>query len=284
MKTAVLDAGGGLRGIYGAGVLDYCLDHGIYFDLALGVSAGAANLSSYTARQKGRNFSFYKDYCMRPEYMSLHNKVQTGNYVNLDYIYQELSNKGKENPLDFPALKKSSTDFYAVCTNALTGQPVYFSRKDMGQDHYEPISASCSIPVINKPYYVKNIPFFDGAISDPIPMDKAFSLGADKVVIILTKPKDLVRKPYKDRTLAALMNSYPKAAEGLRHRVDRYNETVARARELEQEGKVLIVAPDDTCGVDTLTRDRDALHSLYLKGYLDGQKIEEFLQSSVQNI
>lgn len=41
---------------------------------------------------------------------------------------------------------------------------------------------------------------------------------------------------------------------------------------------VLIVAPDDTCGVDTLTKDVEALNKLYNKGYKDGTKIKAFMK------
>lgn len=278
MKTAVIDVGGGLRDMYGAGVLDSCLDQNVHFDLAIGISAGSANLTSFLAGQKGRNYDFYKVYSGRPEYMSFQNFTETGNFVNLDYIYSELSCKGSENPVDYPALKKSGTDFRIVCTNALSGAPVYFTKEDMSEDHYEPVAASCSIPVVNKPYYFRNLPFFDGALSDPVPLEKALELGAEKIVLILTKPKDHIRKGLKDTALSALMKDYPKAAHGLAHRAERYNAAVAKALELEKEGKVLIVAPDDTCGVDTLHRDEKALHNLYLKGYLDEQKISAFLQ------
>lgn len=43
MKTGVVDVGGGLRGIYGVGIMDYCMDQGIHFDCCIGVSAGSAN-------------------------------------------------------------------------------------------------------------------------------------------------------------------------------------------------------------------------------------------------
>lgn len=47
MKTGIIDVGGGLRGIYGAGVLDRCMEEGVRFDCCIGVSAGSANMSSY---------------------------------------------------------------------------------------------------------------------------------------------------------------------------------------------------------------------------------------------
>ena len=52
MKTAVVDVGGGLRGVYATGVLDRCLEEGIYIDAGVGVSAGSADISSYLAGQK----------------------------------------------------------------------------------------------------------------------------------------------------------------------------------------------------------------------------------------
>lgn len=71
MKTGIIDVGGGLRGIYGAGVLDRCMEEGVRFDCCIGVSAGSANMSSYVAGQHGRNKPFYQDYSFRKEYMSV---------------------------------------------------------------------------------------------------------------------------------------------------------------------------------------------------------------------
>lgn len=278
MKTAVIDPGGGYRGMYSAGVLDYCLEHGIHFDLGIGVSAGSANIASYCAGQKGRNYKFYRDYAGREEYASTKNFIEKGTYVDMDYVYSTLSNEDGEYPLDYKALAKNPMEIITVATNAITGQPAYFDKNMLSENDYSILKASCSIPVVCPSYKIKNVPFYDGALSDPIPLAKAFEEGADKVVVMLTKPADLIRKPYKDSALSLLMKHHSKAAHGLRHRADKYNETVAWAKELEKEGKVLIVAPDDTCGIDTLRRDENALHDLYLKGYTDGAKIAEFLK------
>ena len=104
MKTGVVDVGGGLRGIYAAGVFDYCLDRGIQFDYCIGVSAGSANVSSYLAGQKGRNYRFYYQYSFRKRYMGLKDFILKGSYIDLDYIYGTLSNADGEDPLDFQAL------------------------------------------------------------------------------------------------------------------------------------------------------------------------------------
>lgn len=112
MKTAVVDVGGGMRGIYAAGVLDYCLDQGITFDLGIGVSAGSANISSFVAGQRGRNYPFYTDYPHRKEYMGLHELVRDRAYLNLDYVYGTLSNSGGENPPGLPRFCKKSHGIY----------------------------------------------------------------------------------------------------------------------------------------------------------------------------
>lgn len=277
MKTAVIDVGGGLRGIFGAGVFDGCLDENIRFDLCLGVSAGSANCSSYLSGQKGRNYLFYKDYSTRPEYMSVQNLRENGNYIDMEYIYGVLSNSDGENPLDYGKIQANPADMITVCTNAATGKPAYFDKSWMDQDRYDVIKASCSIPVVNKPYLLNNIPFFDGALSDPVPLDKAFELGADKVVLILTKPADKKRTPYKDRVLSLMMKEYPFATKGLRHRIERYNASVEKARQLEKEGKVLIVSPDSVHGVSTLKRDPAGMDALYQDGVSQAAKIKEFL-------
>ena len=277
MKIGVVDVGGGYRGIYAAGVLDYCMDQNISFDEGIGVSAGSANLVSYAAHQARRNLRFYTEYGIRKEYASPRNFIKKNTFIDLDYAYSTLSNSDGEYPLDYPAFANNPMEFYVVATEAETGEGRYFEKADVSQDHYDIMKASCAIPAVCHPYEVNGIPYFDGALADPVPVKKAFELGCDKVVLILTKPKDFVRDLHEDDRLVRLIHHrYSAAAEGLHLRAQRYNEGVAYAKTLEAEGKVLIVAPEDTCGVTTLTRDPDLLKELYNKGYEDGNKINDF--------
>lgn len=280
MKTAVIDVGGGLRGIYAAGVLDRCMEDGVHFDAGIGVSAGSANVASYIAGQKGRNYKFYVEYSARKEYMSIHNFLVRKSYIDMDYLYGKLSNSDGENPLDYEAFVKSPISFIAVATDANTGEARYFDKSDMKPDHYDVLKASCSIPFVCHPYIIEGVPYYDGALSDPIPVEKAFSMGCDRVVLILTKPRDVHRTPEKDRILASrIRKKYPRAAAELEKRAEKYNAGVALAESYERQGKLLIVAPDDTCGMDTLTRDADAMHRFYEKGLKDGKGIASFCQS-----
>ncbi len=280
MKVGVIDVGGGFRGIYATGVLDYCQDNGIEFDVALAISAGSANLASFLSRQRGRNYTFYTKYAFRKEYASLRNFIFKKSYIDMEYVFGTLCKHDGEDPLDYPTLRDNPTEFIVIATDAETGEAVYFDKSDLTQDSYDPLKASSSIPFVNKPYVIDGKPYYDGALGDPVPVAKAFSLGCDLVVLILTKPENKPREQGNDPKIAKrIQKRYPKAAEQLILRAQHYNEGVALAREYAEQGKLLIVSPDDTFGVDTLHKDRDALDKLYAKGLSDGRKIEEFLRA-----
>ena len=275
-----IDVGGGLRDIYGAAVFDYLLDNEIYFDCCIGVSAGSANCASYTARQRGRNKQFYTDYSLRKEAMSPYNFIKTGSYLDLEYIYGKLSAEKGENPLDFETLKNSSTEFLVVATNAKTARPRYFNKNDdIFKDDYSVIMASSCLPLVCKPIKVYSSYYFDGGISDPVPLQKLIDRGCDKIVLILTKPIGIeVGQLRNDVAAKFLKRKYPAIAEAVDKMTDKYTQTLTKALELQEEGKVLIIAPDDIFGMKTLTKDVDKLNALYEKGYKDAERIKEFIK------
>lgn len=276
MKTALIDVGGGMRGIYAAGVLDCCLDEQVTFDAGIGISAGSANIASFLAHQRGRNKRYFLEYSFRKEYMSLSNYRTKGSFLNLDYIYGTLSNSDGEYPLNYQAIIDNPTILYVLACNAWTGETKIFYKSDLSLDNYDIFKASCAIPSICKPYFIDGIPYFDGALGDTIPLDMVENY--DRIVLILTKPKDTIRTSRKDDLLARrIEKQYPKAAEQLHLRAVKYNAGVAKAKDLEKTGKLLIIAPENTEGVDTLTRDKGAFLRLYTRGYMDGHQVKEFI-------
>ena len=284
MKYGVIDVGGGLRGIYGAGVLDRCLEEDLRFDLCIGVSAGSANMTSYLAGQHGRNKPFYDEYSFRREYMSVHNLIRKHSYLDLGYVYGTLSNAGGENPLDYAALARSPAELCVVAANAQNGEAQYFTKADLHPDDYRILMASCCIPVIDQPCVIDGVPYFDGGLADPVPLEWAFAHGCDRVALILTKPIGLVSSNARDEHLAHLLQShYPAAAEGLRRRAWRYNRAVQRARELERQGLVCIIAPDSTEGMSTLTKNRAGLEKMYAKGKQDAEALVRWMQNTKQD-
>lgn len=118
-----------MRDIYGAGILDGCLDLNISFDYGIGVSAGSGNIATFLAKQRGRNKRFYLEYAMRKEYMSFSNLVKKKKYLDLDYIYGTLANSTGEDPMDYEEFVRNPMEFEVVGTDARTGEPVYFDGK-----------------------------------------------------------------------------------------------------------------------------------------------------------
>ena len=175
------------------------MDHDIRFDLGIGVSAGSANLASYAAGQRGRNHQFYTEYAFRKQYMSMRNFILKHSFIDLDYVYGTLSQSDGENPWT-TACGIIRWSFMFVATNAQTGQAKYFDKNDISQDDYGIFKASCAIPFVCKPYEVQGNLYYDGALGDPVPVQKAFQLGCDYVVLILTKPERELRTSDKDES------------------------------------------------------------------------------------
>lgn len=273
MKLGFVDVGGGTRGIYGAGVFDYLMEEGISGDYFIGVSAGAANGASFLANQPRRNFVFYNNYAFRKEYMSLKNYLKTGSYIDLDYIYSDLSASNGENPLDYKTMMENPMEFEIVATDARTGRPKYFNKKDLIIDEYDPIKASCCVPVLCNPYEVNGVPYFDGGLSDPIPFKKAFEAGCDKVILVLTRPKDYFREKRKDKKFVRLLRrNYPRVSKTFAKRYEVYNQSLREAIKLEKENKIIIIAPSDIGNLKTLSQDHGQLEDLYEMGRRDARE------------
>ncbi len=276
--NGVIDVGGGLRGIYGAGVFDRCLDDNVYFDCCIGVSAGSANTASFLAGQKGRNFLFYHDYAFRKEYMSFRNLIKTGSYIGLDYVYGTLTNTGGENPINYENIRAYNGVYNVVSTDAETGEPVYFTKDNLSLDNYRIFNASSCIPIVCRPVEIDGRKFYDGGVADPVPVDRAVELGCEKIVLILTRPLNEKKKQGADAKAAAVMKKKnPKITAKLLERAELYNSSVEKAKKLQKEGRCLIIAPDDCCGITTLSKNAENLEKLYKKGYNDGGKIKEFI-------
>lgn len=275
----IIDVGGGMRGSFTAGIYDYLNDQNIQpFDYLIGVSAGSGNMVSYLARQRGRNLRFYLDYAFRREYMSMHNMLRTGSYINLDYPYTFLSGPGGEDPVDLEAFNADTARYEAVVTDAATGEAVYYDKALLRDGNFDVIKASCAVPGACQPYPVEGILGFDGGVSDPVPYRRALEQGCDRVVLLLTRPADYLRPMLDHReVMEKALRRWPNAYGALLRRSVRYNRDVAAVKELERKGKALVVAPSDIGGMATLTKDKEAVERLYRMGYAQGERIMEFV-------
>ncbi len=270
--TGIIDVGGGMRDIYGAGVLDYCLDNDIKFDLCIGVSAGSANLISYLAGQRGRTYHFYAEYASRKEYMSFSNMFRNGYYFNLDYIYSYLSDENGENPLNFDSFRNSDADFLVVATDAVTGNAEYLTKDCIERNNLWAIKASCAMPIACKPYPHGDKEYFDGGVAAPLPIQKAFEMGCDKVYVILPRPA--VRKNREfSRLMKPFIKDYPEIVSLMSRRPEIYNSGLDSLDRYIKSGKVVLISPDSDKGLNMITKDGKKLTDYYNKGYNDAARI-----------
>lgn len=278
-KIGLVVEGGGMKCAYNAGILDVFLDHQITFDYCIGVSGGAGNVASFVAGQRGRNIRFFTEHIHSPQYFGVKSLLKTGNLFGLQYIYGDLTNSTGKDPLDFPAIMKNPAEYEVVATNAVTGEAEYFGKEDMKQDDYRPIMASSAIPAACRPVEINGVPYYDGGISDAIPVRRALEKGCDRIVVILSKQRDYVRKPQGMRFLySTLCRKYPKIIEDIDRRHITYRENLQEVFDLEKEGKAFVFAPSEHVKVGTYSMDEKTERILYDLGVKDFSDQEEALK------
>ncbi len=278
MKIGLVVEGGGMKCAYNAAILDAFLDHNITFAYCIGVSGGSGNLASYLAGQRGRNLRFFTEHIHNPGYFGLRSFLKTGDLFGLQYIYGTLTNSTGKDPLDFPTLKNNPAEYEVVVTNALTGRAEYFGKETMAQDDYRLIMASSAIPAACRPVELNEIPYFDGGLSDAIPVSRALEKGCDRLVVILSKMRDYVRKPQGMRFLYTMRcRQYPQIVSLIDHRHIVYNQNLQEVFALEREGKAFVFAPSHPVHVGTYSMNEQAELELYSLGMEDFRKQQDAL-------
>lgn len=270
MKTGLVLEGGGMKCAYGAGVLDRFLDDVIDFDYVIGVSAGSANGASFTARQRGRSLRFYTDHITSKDYYGIGSFLKKGDLFGLDHIYSTLSNADGIDPLDYDAMLHNPAEFEVVVTNARTGKPEYYSKNDMPRDSYEYIKASSCIPAVCRPRKIGKEYYYDGGLADPIPVDRAFEMGCDRVVVVLSKTRDYVRTPQKFRFFYRYKcRKFPEIINIIDNRHVTYMKQFARVFELEKAGKAFVFSPSKPMDTGTYKMDPEMNRKVYDLGISD---------------
>ena len=235
---------------------------------------------NYMSKQKDRNYKSYMHYSKTKEYMSFRNYLKKKNYVDVEYIYNTLASDSGELPFDYDTFKKSKSECIVVVTNAETGEAEYFTKKEITRNNYGICAASSNLPLLNQPYIYKGQKYFDGSISDPIPIEKCFENKCDKIILILTRPIDYRKNDGNKKILyKKIKKEFPKFANKLENRCDIYNKKLDEIMKLQKTKKdnILIIAPSETSGLKTLTKDYKKMQLLYEDGYNKGRLIEEFL-------
>lgn len=272
MKTGLVLEGGGMRGLYTAEILDAFMENEINFDGVIGVSAGAIHGCSFVSHQKGRSIRYYKKYCKDPRFMSFKSLITTGDFVGAEFCYHELPEKLDE--YDNDAFQASSTDFYVTCTDLETGKAVNHLVKDMFKE-VDYLRASASLPHFSRIVEIDGKKYLDGAVADSIPVLAFQEMGYQRNVVILTREDGFVKKAEVPWLAKLAYRKYPKFAKALQNRHMMYNDTLAKLKEMEQEGKVLVIRPEASLNIGRLENDPKKIQEIYDIGYQDGMKVAE---------
>lgn len=270
MKIGLVLEGGGMRGLYTAGVLDVMMEHQFMPDVVCGTSAGVTFGVNLLSQQKGRVLRYNCRYAGDRRYISLHSWLTTGNMINRDFAYDLLPHE--LDPFDEETFEQSKAAFYATITNMRTGQAEYVRITNTWQQ-MDVIRASASLPIICQPVEWQGEKYLDGGLVDNIPLDKCIELGCDKIIIVLTRPLDYVRN---DHIAGACRLCYPRHKALLRaieQRNDRYNARLQQIRRLEQEGKVFVLRPSENISVGRLEKDIARLQALHQLGVADATRL-----------
>lgn len=273
-QTGLVLEGGGMRGVYTAGVLEFFLENEIFFPYVVGVSAGACNAASYLSGQRGRNKTVTIEYAGDPRYISWRNYFRNRQFFGMDFIFDEIPSKHV--PYNYNAFYDRPTEFVVGTTDCHTGEPVYFGKKDYQKDLLTVLRASSSLPFLAPEISYQNRMLLDGGISDPIPVKKAIEDGFKKNVVILTRNEGYLKKPSRFHFL--VNRKYPLYTglqKSLRKRYSIYNETMAFLEEENKKGSVFLVRPSVPLKVGRMERDPKKLEELYYQGYVDAEKSAE---------
>lgn len=274
-EAALVLEGGGTRGVFTAGVLDYLMEKEVKFPYVIGVSAGACNAIDYVSKQIGRtkDCSIIQD--RKNRYIGTKDALKKGYLFDMDRLFDEYPNRLF--PFDFDTYFASDIQCEVVVTNCLTGEAMYLSEKQDKERLLTICRASSSIPLISPVVDVDGIPCVDGGVADSVPLIHSMKLGHQKNVVVLTRNKGYRKKaPGKSRLLyTAALKKYPNLLNALLNRYRNYNRVMELVEKWEEEGHIFVIRPE----VEPVSRTEQNVEKLtefYDHGYqLMKQRMEE---------
>jgi predicted patatin/cPLA2 family phospholipase len=265
-NSCIVLEGGGLRGAFTSGVMEYLLEHDLNFDRVIGVSAGACVGASYVSKQMGRNRKVNVEYPSDKRFMGLIHLLTTGSYFNMEFVFNELPVRLV--PFDETAFFKNATGFDVIATSLTTGKSVVFSKRELAEIGLnKALVASSSIPLLSRAVTIGGDSYFDGGVSDSIPVIYALSRHK-KAVVVLTRPRGYRKGKQRNRLfLQIVFRKYPEFLGALIHRNEEYNKTLDFCDRMEKEGKLFIIAPSPEFSIGRTEHSYEKRMNLYNHGY-----------------
>ena len=270
-KTALVLEGGGLRGVFTCGVLDFFMDKGIHFPFTVGVSAGACNGLSFMSGQRGRARSSNIDLMDKYHYIGFRYLLTQRCIMDFKLLFEDFPERII--PYDYNAYFSNPDRFVMVATNCLTGKAEYLEERSSSARVMDIVRASSSLPFASPITYVDGIPMLDGGIADSIPVEYAISQGYEKIVVVLTRNKGY-RKRNSSMPLAKVAyRKYPNLQKALAERNAVYNRTMDLVERFEDEGRIIVIRPSKPVKVGRMEKDTSKLAALYEEGYNEASRL-----------
>lgn len=274
MKRGLVLEGGGMRGLFSEGFFDVMQEEGITVDGMIGVSAGALFGCNYKSHQVGRGLRYNVRFKDDPRYMSWRSFLTTGNLVNAKFAYHTMPTE--LDVFDIPAFEADPMEFYLVCTNIETGQPVYHQIDHVEDSTFEWFRATGSMPIVSTPVELDGMKLLDGGLVDCIPLQHFQTLGYERNIVILTRPKGYQKTPNKMIWLFKMCCAkYPKVAACMARRHEMYNAQLQYIEEQAAKGNVLVIYPDHPLNIGRVELDEPKLRAIYQHGREKAQSMLE---------
>jgi len=274
-KTALIIEGGGQRGVFSFGITDTFINRNYDpFDIYIGVSNGVAVLCWYLIKETDNNLDKML-YAAKGDYLSYKNIFTGKDILKFHQMYED----GEK--MFNPSMEKirnnlKGKNYIAVVTDAIKANAEYYS---FGDGEWMPkMIASGTLPILVKtPSLIDGRRKFDGGIADPIPVEKAYKMGAKKIIVIRTYEKNFRRKLKLENYIGALLSSqYPSLKKALLEHDKTYNRALDFINNPPHDCEIVQLCPPKK-----LKSKRDTKNIEFLKAdYKLGKSVaEEFLNS-----
>lgn len=281
MKKGLVLEGGAMRGLFTAGIIDVFMEENIELDGVIGVSAGACFGCNYKSKQIGRTLRYNLKYCNDPRMSGIRSLLFTGDIYGAEFCYRTIP---KELDIfDTKTFTDSPVEFHVVATDVRTGAPVYHKCSDGEDNDLDWIRASASMPLVSRIVNVEGQKMLDGGISDSIPLKYYQSIGYEKNIVILTRPRNYVKGENKLLPLMRIkLRKYPKLLEAMANRHIEYNKTIQYIHKEEKKGNILVLCPDEELPISRIEHNPERIQNTYNIGrqiaLRNLDKIKEFLR------
>ena len=264
-KSALVLEGGGMRGIFTCGVLDYLMDNKISFPYSVGVSAGACNGLSYMSHQRGRGKYSNIDLLAKYKYIGIRPLLKRRGLIDQQLLFHRFPDRIL--PYNYKAYAENPGRFEMVTTDCVSGKPCYWEEKYDEKRIIDIVKASSSLPYACPIIHVDGKPMLDGGIVDSIPLQRAFDQGYENCVVVLTRNKGYRKSDKEVMVPRFIYKEYPRLRVALRNRNKVYNEQLELVERLEDEGKIKVIRPLKPIVVDRMETNVRKLTDLYEEGY-----------------